>query len=506
MEARVKAQPGIHPVQSFGRSIGNALILLAAYFLLNIALRVALPHSLELDEAEQIFYSQYLLAGYGPQAPFYNWLQYAIVAVVGPSIWALTVPKNILLFLCYVFYGLAGREVLKDRSVQAASMLALLTLPQVSYMPQQDLTHTVALLCATSLFLFGFFRTLERPSFGSYMLLGIATGIAVISKYNFALMPLIAIAAAIPDREWRQRLFDWRILPALAVSLAIAMPHLLWLYGNVDQATAGTLSKMVDSREATDIFPAGEGLLSFVVALIAFSALTIVIFAASFRRDLIRALKAGDRWTRLMERMIAISLIAIVGVILVTGTTHIRERWLDPFLLILPLYIFRKLEVSGADFGLPLRRFLRAVPILMAVVVAILTVRVVAGEHIGSYTKLNIPFAGLGRVLEGQPRPGLIIAGDRHVGGNLRLVFPDTPIMMPGFPDPGLPNDLLTKGPLLFIWRGPEGKEAPMPPEFSTWITDNNGEVTGIGTLALPYYFGKSGDTFAFGYAWVGRK
>ena len=88
------------------RSITSASIFLAAYFLLNIALRIALPHTLDLDEAEQSFYSQYLLAGYGPQPPFYNWIQYAIVSVTGISMWVLSVPKNIILFGCYVFLSL----------------------------------------------------------------------------------------------------------------------------------------------------------------------------------------------------------------------------------------------------------------------------------------------------------------------------------------------------------------------------------------------------------------
>ena len=42
------------------KTIRTAGLLLAAYFLLNIVLRIALPHSLELDEAEQSFFSQYL--------------------------------------------------------------------------------------------------------------------------------------------------------------------------------------------------------------------------------------------------------------------------------------------------------------------------------------------------------------------------------------------------------------------------------------------------------------
>lgn len=118
-------------------TIRTAGLLLAAYFVLNIALRIALPHSLELDEAEQSFFSQYLLAGYGPQPPFYNWMQYAVVSVTGMSIGALIVPKNILLFLSYLFYGLAGRRALKDEAPAAVGMLALITLPQSPTWPSR---------------------------------------------------------------------------------------------------------------------------------------------------------------------------------------------------------------------------------------------------------------------------------------------------------------------------------------------------------------------------------
>ncbi|TCU19385.1 dolichyl-phosphate-mannose-protein mannosyltransferase [Rhizobium sullae] len=507
MEATLDRRRGDPLMQRFCSTIGSASMLLAGYFLLNILLRAALPHSLELDEAEQTFYAQYLLAGYGPQPPFYNWMQYAVDAVAGPSIWALSIPKNVLLFLCYLFYGLAAREMLKDRTLQAAAMLALITLPQVSYMAQQDLTHTVALLFATSLFLFGFFRTLERPSLLSYLILGIATGVGIIAKYNFALMPLIAVAAVIPDREWRQRLLDWRILPAFAIALAITLPHLHWLYGNVDLASHGTLSKMIDSREASDLFPAGKGLLSLLIAIIAFAALPIAIFAAAFRRDFVHALSAGDGWTRLMERMIVISLIAVVAVILVTGATHIRERWLDPFLLILPIYIFRKLEVAGADLSLGLKRFLNVVPVLMALVLIALAARVTGAEFIGSYTKLNVPFADFAKAMTDKRQPpALIIASDRYVGGNLRLQLPDVPVIISGFPNPGIAMNAAAARPILVAWRGPNPKEAPMPPEISTWLKQNGLEPDAIGSLALPYHFGKSGDTYALGFAWLERK
>ena len=204
------------------KGITGASIFLACYFLLNIALRLTLPHTLDLDEAEQSFFSQYLLAGYNEQPPFYNWMQYAVVSVTGISMWAISVPKNILLFSCYLFYGLAAREVLKNRSLAAVAMLSLITLPQVGFLAQRELTHTVALLFASSLFLFGFFRTLQRPTLGSYLVIGIATGIGLISKYNFVILPFAALMAVLPNREWRSRLFDWRLLVAIVVAGLIA--------------------------------------------------------------------------------------------------------------------------------------------------------------------------------------------------------------------------------------------------------------------------------------------
>ncbi len=183
-----------------------ATLFLGAYFLLSIAVRLILPNALTLDEAEQTLFSQYWLAGYGPQPPFYNWVQNAFVSVIGISLFSLTLPKFLMLLLCYVFYGLAARELDARPGFTAMAMLSLLTLPQLSYMPQQDLTHTVAALMATSLFLYGLLRTLNRGDWQGYVVLGLAMGIGTISKYNFVLLPASAIIAVFCDREWRGRL------------------------------------------------------------------------------------------------------------------------------------------------------------------------------------------------------------------------------------------------------------------------------------------------------------
>ncbi|WHO72212.1 glycosyltransferase family 39 protein [Rhizobium sp. BT03] len=488
------------------RTIKTAGLLLAAYFVLNIVLRIALPHSLELDEAEQSFFSQYLLAGYGPQPPFYNWMQYAVVSVTGISIGALIVPKNILLFLSYLFYGLAGRRVLKDEALAAVAMLSLITLPQVSYMAQQDLTHTTALLFASSLFLYGFFRTLDRPDIGSYLLLGLATGIGLISKYNFALMPAAALIAILPDAEWRRRAFDWRMLAAITVALVIILPHAIWLRDNLAFASSDTLVKMAAGNEPAGIARAGKGLIAFVVAIIAFAALPVAIFAATFRRDFVLMLSAGNRWTAMMERMMLASLAGIVLIVLFTGSTTVRERWLDPFLLVLPIYFLAKMQAAGSDLSAGLRRLRPVLPVLMACVLIALGLRVVGAGTIGVYARPNVPMAGLSREMTRQGKPALVIASDTYVGGNMRLQFPDVPVVIPDFPAPGIPAFTEAKGPVLVVWRGKKtatAADAVMPERFSSALATAGIAPQEIGSLSLPYYFGRQGDNFALGYAWV---
>ncbi|MBB5663176.1 4-amino-4-deoxy-L-arabinose transferase-like glycosyltransferase [Rhizobium leguminosarum] len=488
------------------RTIKTAGLLLAAYFVLNIVLRIALPHSLELDEAEQSFFSQYLLAGYGPQPPFYNWMQYAVVSVTGMSIGALIVPKNILLFLCYLFYGLAGREALKDQALAAIGMLALITLPQVSFMAQQDLTHTTALLFASALFLYGFFRTLDRPDIGSYLLLGLATGIGLISKYNFALMPAAALLAILPDAEWRRRALDWRMLAAIAVALVIILPHAIWLRDNLAFASSDTLVKMAAGNEPAGIARAGKGLIAFVVAIIAFAALPVAIFAATFRRDFVRALSAGNRWTGMMERMMLASLAGIVLIVLFTGSTTVRERWLDPFLLVLPIYFLAKMQAAGIDLSAGLRRLRPVLPVLMACVLIALGLRVVGAGLFGVYSRPNVPMAGLSREMTRQAEPVLVIASDTYIGGNMRLQFPDVPVVIPDFPAPGISAYAEAKGPVLIVWRGKKTAttaDAVMPERFSAALAAAGITPQEIGSLSLPYYFGRQGDNFALGYAWV---
>ncbi|MCV3738568.1 glycosyltransferase family 39 protein [Rhizobium sp. TRM96647] len=492
----------------FLRASPNAVfILLAAYFAVNFLVRMALPDSLERDEAQQVLLSQWLAAGYDTQPPFYNWLQYALIQITGPSVFAISLLKNLMLFAAYLAYGLAARTVLKDRDLAIIATLSLLTIPQIAFEAQRDLTHTVAVVFAAALFLFGFLRTLAAPTALSYLVAGVAIGIGMIAKYNFALLPAAGLLAILFDREWRQRLFDWRLLLTAGASLVIVAPHALWLFDHLALASGGTMDKLSDGDTgiSSQIL---EGLLSLVTAVLGFSAVTVVVFAIVFRGGLWTALKAGNRWTGLIEAMMAFFLLALLLLILFAGAAHIKDRWLTPLLLVLPLYLCLKIEAAGRADPLQLKRFVPIAAAVMIAVPAILFGRVAAAGLTGDYQKLNVPYDAFARqVAQEGVAPAVIFTDDTQLAGNLRLHFPGTPVFSENYADFAPDITWSAQAPVMVVWRNEDGSPAEVSEELLTdAIRFGKGPPAAAPDLhrvELPYHYGRDGDRYSFSYAWV---
>ncbi len=483
-----------------------AFLALAGYFLLCIVLRLAASPSLEIDEAEQAFLSQFLQLGYGPQPPFYNWLQYGLAQLIGTSLATMTILKNGLLFLCCLFYGLAAQLVLKDRRLSAIAMFGVLTLPPVFLLAQRDLSHTVAALFAVSLFLCGFLRTLTRPNLFSYLLTGVAVGIGVISKYNFVVVPIAAILAVLPEPELRKRIFDWRILAAIAVAGLITLPHGLWVIQNLDAASSGTLNEMKEREAEGRLMQAFHGGFALASATIGGSLVTLLVFGLVFREKIRVVWRAESQWTRILGRMIAICLLGILLVVLGVAATHVREKWLVLFLVMLPLYLSLKIEAAEID---PAKGFRRFVPLIGCIVLGALVVvsaRAVVRPWFGDYSKLNIPYAAfVDEVVKAEGRsPALVLTNDRQIAGNIRTRLADATVVIPHLSD-GLPADA-AKRPLLVVWRE-EANPAPLPATLREALKASGVPESAATprSLELPYIYASGADRYGFSYIWVGE-
>ncbi|MBB3311029.1 4-amino-4-deoxy-L-arabinose transferase-like glycosyltransferase [Rhizobium sp. BK196] len=488
----------------FSRRPHLILAVLGAYFLLHLIVRLSIPNALELDEAEQMLLSQWFAFGYNSQPPFYNWMQYGMTSLVGVSLFSLSFLKCTMLFLSYVFYWLTARLTLKNSSLVVVATLGLLTVPQVVFEAQRDLTHSVATIFAGSLFLYGFFRTLKTPSAISYAIVGIATGIGIISKYNFALLPAAALVAALVDTDFRKRLFDWRLILTIVLSIAIVLPHALWFLQHLDLAVDRTLHKMTGEEDGF-LSQVATGFFRFISAMIGIAGLSVVIFLALFAKSLPAMWRASSHWTRIAGRILLIEIGAIALMILLAGVDNVADRWLTPLFLILPLYICMKAESAEVDAGAPLRKSIAVGGVIMGAVLAVLAMRAYYGPLFGKYQRLNIPYASFAETIRKDigGEPGLIVGYDPHLDGNMRLQMPGTPVQSYFYPDFKPTFQLDAKHPVVFVWRDDKGKTPPAWPDyyFKDVIAQNGLKQPEIHVVSLPYIYGRPGDTYQFAYA-----
>jgi 4-amino-4-deoxy-L-arabinose transferase-like glycosyltransferase len=486
------------------------LVVLAIYFAVNIAVRLILPHGLELDEAEQTFMSQWMLAGYGSQPPFYNWLQHGMIEIFGMSLLTLAGLKNLMLFAAYALYYLAARQVMDDKRLAVIAALGLLTIPQVSFEAQRDLSHTVAAIFGSSLFVYSLLRLLSAPSLVAFLLFGIATGIGGITKYNFALVPIAAGLAVLMDRDMRRIVLNWRLLPAAVVALAIIAPHALWLLDNFQAAGGHTMKKLVDDDTG---FLAGlaHGFGSLILSTLGFLALTFVILAAVYREHLKAIFAASSPWTRLVGRILLLSLGLIALMIVFAGLENVRDRWLTPILLIAPLYLALKIDAAKVPAMPGLKRLWIVAGIIMVLIPSVLFGRAAMDRISGKYGYVNIPFASVARAVAERAEGAntVIVASDGQLGGNMHYNLPDLPVLTPRPPTGMTPQPLTDFDRIVLVWRKTDGSPPPsFDEEFSDYLRQQGitAEPQAIAIVGYPYQWGRPGDQYRFGYAVIDLK
>jgi 4-amino-4-deoxy-L-arabinose transferase-like glycosyltransferase len=489
------------------RRFSHLVLLLAGYFLVNFAVRLALPGSLELDEAQQMFFSQWLAAGYDSQPPLYNWLQYCVFSLIGPSVLALSLTKNALLFLTYLFYALTARRLLSSSMLVVVATLGLLTIPQIGFEAQRDLTHTVAVLFSSSLFIYALTRTVERPDVIGYALTGVAIGCGALSKYNFALMPVATVLVMLTDRDMRRRVLDARLWLTIGIAVLIVAPHALWLKDNLGLATERTMGKMMAEAGEPWLSQVAKGLLSLIGAVIGFSTVTLLLFATAFRKSLLQAMPVSTGWTRFFEKLFVAFLLLIAALVLFAGAENIKDRWLTPLLFLLPLYLALKLDKSALLDRAGARRMVLIGLAIMALIPTALGLRIPILGAVGAYEKLNVPYAAAsGEILAtSQHRPTLIVTNDQQLAGNLRFNITGVPVVMPGFTAFAAGEVAAPSGPVLMVWRN-RGKANPaLPEELAAWRASQP-LLAPLPFLpqqtATPYIFGRAEDRYHIGYAW----
>lgn len=457
----------------------NWPLVICGYFAAQVIWRRLLGAGLALDEAEILLWSRHLAWGYGPQPPLYSWLQWAFLQIAPDRLLALSLLKNLLLAATYLAVWRLLRSAYPDR-IAGPAALALFLVPQISWDSQRDLTHSVlaTALAATAALVFWTRVLPGRP--GGWALLGLVTGLGLLAKPNFLVVPAALILAALSLAGLRARVRPGGPLLTAAIAGAIVAYPLRWAIEHPDVAFAST--HKLEMAAGLGPAPAVAGLLAFASALVDVLFVTGIVIGAIL---LIRRRRGGlasvpwSEFERFVLRTVLIGVVLAAAGVLASGTTNVRSIWLHPVVcLAAPLAAARLLLATGPGGS---RALLRTLAVLAGVVFAGLALNIRYGDP-GNPALNRAPVAGIADLLaERFPATDLIVAEPSWLAGSLIYRRPDLAVVSSGEPgDPPPPGSSI-----IAVWWDGDWRERISTSLAARW--DAPVAVTEPDRLSLPF-------------------
>jgi 4-amino-4-deoxy-L-arabinose transferase-like glycosyltransferase len=411
-------------------------VILIAYFSLHVVARSLVSPSLDYDESEQIFLSQCLSYGYNSQPPLYTWVQTGLFEILGYSVFSLAVLKNLLLCGTYLLvFGLV-RKATDNVSLGAIAALGLLTIPQISWESHRDLSHTVAVTFATMLTFYSVASLAKDGRTRWYVLIGIATALGVLSKYNFAIVIVGMIAAGLTVPTYRKQLLDGRMALAVAIAAAMILPHAIWAAAHLELTSSKTMATLTTNQSNDWFQNVGAGFAALTVSTLACCAITLTTFLpcvyrhlqARSRQEPSTSCSEGQATTLLLERFLIAITIVLCALVLSGHALEFKNRWLQPFVVLLPAYFVLRLRNFFPSERRVMNRVCAIGFLLIVLILTAVVTRPLIGRYRNQYCWLNIPYNELASTINDQigNAPAIIVAPNMRIAGNLRLHFPES--------------------------------------------------------------------------------
>lgn len=432
------------------------LLLLGCYFSLHIALRVVISDSLDYDEAEQALLGQWLLAGYTEQPPLYTWMQYALFKLFDKNVFAISLLKNSLLYLTYVFVFLSSREVLRNDRTAVLATASLLLIPQIAWESQRDMTHTTLVVCSAAATLWVSLRLVRRPGFLGYCMLGLFLGVGILAKANFAIFVTILVCCLCCFKEGREVLFSPKIFVTLLICMAMSGNYLAWMYNNQDILFS---SSHKFKRAVEDAYLIGSTSLfqNSILFLTPLWCIWLLVFPGGF------GLRQNPDYSlnhRIMSRYLLLLFVILLLVVLLFKVSYVKDRWLQPLLFCTPIWFFSRLDPTQISAG-RCKKFLIIVAVAAVAVYAAFTIRVVGASYIDRFCRMNYPFNDMAADMQNTGfTKGLIISDNRFLAGNMHFKFPGSTAIIPAYRFEKLPA-ATGQGSAAVVWKADQRQGIP---------------------------------------------
>lgn len=427
--------PALDRLHGFALTPRGFWVVLSLYVAVHFAVRLWASPNLGTDDIEQALFAQSWSWGYNPpQPPLFTWILMAAYAVFGPGVLAHMVVKYLTLAATYALAYRCARRLIASPALAALSVYSIVLIYGFGWGVHTGVTHSLVLSAFVFATLLTLMRAVESRRTRDYVGLGLAIGLGLLTKYSYGVFAVPLLLAGLAVAPIRPAILDRRMLLALGIAALVFLPHGIWMltvgpnYRTTLVALGGIGARPSWLANVTTGF--GSLAEASVLFLAPFWLIALAIFAPLVRRP-----GAPARpWLRLIGWTVAFGLGALVLSVLVAEVTYFKDRRMHAVLLIVPLLLFVWLDHRAPD-----ARRLRWLAGAIGTVVVVAFVALLGQALFEPYTCrrcwLHMPLPAFAQsIRDGGFSRGTIVTAEEHVGGNLRLAFPDSRVLTPPYP------------------------------------------------------------------------
>ena len=270
------------PAQPAWATPRSVALLIAAYLLTHLGVRLWIGPGLGVDDAEQALYAQHWLPTYRVRAPpLFTWALVALSPVTGVGMVAISLLRYLLLAMVLGFTYLTARRLIRDPRLAALAAFSVTAIYVFGYYSHHDLTHTTALSAFLAASWYVFVRLCERPTLGWYLSLGLCFGLGILGKWNFVVFAAALPLACLALPAWRGLVLNWRIVPAALLAAGIALPSALWAL-QIGPAPGDVMANVLGARSGGLPWVLVKGTASLAVATLVYPLPFLVFFLIAF--------------------------------------------------------------------------------------------------------------------------------------------------------------------------------------------------------------------------------
>ena len=320
------------------------LIILSGLAIIGISY---MKSALELEDAEQAYYSQWWRLTYDDQPPLYTWLQILINRLFGITKFSFSFLRALILGSTIAAVYLFGKEYLKNKDKAALGVLLLSTIPTYIDFTFRRLSHTSLLCLAVVLTFIIVNRLLKTKTIVNYLALGLVISLGILTKYNYILV-LGAFVAIFPfNKSIKEIVFNKKMGLTISIVTLFVFPHFYDLFSNMyfmEQLHKSVALKTSTVKE--NVIPVLSSFLAIGKSFVSLILPLLALLGFLFWRKIIVIKKENvQSW---LKQVFIAQVVILMLVFIVMKIYKVETRWLLPIFIPYTVLILSLLQINSA--------------------------------------------------------------------------------------------------------------------------------------------------------------